>query len=634
MKFRSALCSATCARSVTALVAAVGLASVCTATTVNTTTIGGDDITGNTRVIIDVTVVESDPTVPSWAKAEFPPTDYSTNNTELVATIEAVAPTPGDYAAVSNAAMNALSRSEAETDLAEKANKSELSVTPGTGANADKTTIQLKSGTSATVLTTHQQLSPIYGGNGEAFGDWKCSPSISGSWSVEYIDTPGAPFTGWGLIINGAPYRSSGPETDINATTLTVSTPATDYTLSRTLNSIVGYTLGTQDGKVLASTNRVGIYATTNELHAAVTNIEEIIAGIPRATDYATVSNAAMNALSRAEAEAGSTVWTWTNQTGSVVSGLPDPVWNGQVWIWAKPEGYEDYALELDGHAYTEYSDALYYYNADQASDTLTASRVRIPTMSDLAEKADKSSTYTTNEVNAAIADALTDRPFRVELGLSAWTVSKAVDGINYGGQPIYSDGVWTYAGDGGEICTAEASADATYLELTLIGHPSGPDYFARRYRLPTFEDLQRSGGSSALMAYGQVPTRGTKSRAVGAVSSFAVTVGSGLQLQGGVLTATNESASADAVASNTVAIANLSTNITDVAESATNYTDAAIGTLSEILSNDVEQASTAYSRALDGVRVDFSTLAGLYVAISNLLQVMGGSVTNFPSVQ
>lgn len=43
--------------------------------------------------------------------------------------------------------------------LALKANKSEMTITPGTGANADKTTIQLKSGTSATVLTQHQDIS-------------------------------------------------------------------------------------------------------------------------------------------------------------------------------------------------------------------------------------------------------------------------------------------------------------------------------------------------------------------------------------------------------------------------------------------------------------------------------------------
>ena len=45
------------------------------------------------------------------------------------------------------------------TDVSGKADKSEMSVTPGTGADADKTTIQLKSGTSATVLTSHQNIS-------------------------------------------------------------------------------------------------------------------------------------------------------------------------------------------------------------------------------------------------------------------------------------------------------------------------------------------------------------------------------------------------------------------------------------------------------------------------------------------
>lgn len=44
-------------------------------------------------------------------------------------------------------------------DISGKANKSEMSVTDGTGADSDKTTIQLKSGTSATVLKSHQDIS-------------------------------------------------------------------------------------------------------------------------------------------------------------------------------------------------------------------------------------------------------------------------------------------------------------------------------------------------------------------------------------------------------------------------------------------------------------------------------------------
>lgn len=45
------------------------------------------------------------------------------------------------------------------TELAKKADKSEMSVVAGEGADADKTTITLKSGTSATVLTAHQDVS-------------------------------------------------------------------------------------------------------------------------------------------------------------------------------------------------------------------------------------------------------------------------------------------------------------------------------------------------------------------------------------------------------------------------------------------------------------------------------------------
>lgn len=47
----------------------------------------------------------------------------------------------------------------AHQDISGKADKSEMSVVAGTGANADKITITLKTGTSATVLTAHQDIS-------------------------------------------------------------------------------------------------------------------------------------------------------------------------------------------------------------------------------------------------------------------------------------------------------------------------------------------------------------------------------------------------------------------------------------------------------------------------------------------
>ena len=48
---------------------------------------------------------------------------------------------------------------QSHQDISGKADKSEMSVVAGTGNDADKTTITLKSGTSATVLTSHQDIS-------------------------------------------------------------------------------------------------------------------------------------------------------------------------------------------------------------------------------------------------------------------------------------------------------------------------------------------------------------------------------------------------------------------------------------------------------------------------------------------
>ena len=46
-----------------------------------------------------------------------------------------------------------------QPDLSPYALKAEMSITPGTGSSSDKTTIQLKNGTSTTVLTEHQDIS-------------------------------------------------------------------------------------------------------------------------------------------------------------------------------------------------------------------------------------------------------------------------------------------------------------------------------------------------------------------------------------------------------------------------------------------------------------------------------------------
>lgn len=71
------------------------------AATVQTVSVNDLDFDANPSVVTNVTF--------------DPAPDYSTNNTELVETIEATAPAPGDYATVSNRAMSAL-QSYTETD--------------------------------------------------------------------------------------------------------------------------------------------------------------------------------------------------------------------------------------------------------------------------------------------------------------------------------------------------------------------------------------------------------------------------------------------------------------------------------------------------------------------------------------
>ena len=95
--------------------------------------------------------VETDPTVHAWAKS-------------------ATQPLPPDYSNVSNKAMSAIQTvkvnhavltpdkdNAVDIDISGKANKSEMKVTPGTGSDADKTTITLRGGVEATVLVALPQ---------------------------------------------------------------------------------------------------------------------------------------------------------------------------------------------------------------------------------------------------------------------------------------------------------------------------------------------------------------------------------------------------------------------------------------------------------------------------------------------
>ena len=79
--------------------------------------------------IAEHVVAEATPGIVAAAVAAVPAPDYSTGNTQLVATIEATAPAPGNYAAVSNAAMKAASR-DALADATNTLNKAKQDKLP------------------------------------------------------------------------------------------------------------------------------------------------------------------------------------------------------------------------------------------------------------------------------------------------------------------------------------------------------------------------------------------------------------------------------------------------------------------------------------------------------------------------
>lgn len=92
----------------------------CYAAAVNPAYIQLDDLPGTAQILTNAAEYAADQAAAQSAAAladakaytdaaiaELPVPDYSTGNTQLVATIEATAPAPGNYAAVSNAAMSA-----------------------------------------------------------------------------------------------------------------------------------------------------------------------------------------------------------------------------------------------------------------------------------------------------------------------------------------------------------------------------------------------------------------------------------------------------------------------------------------------------------------------------------------------
>ena len=149
-----------------------------------------------------------------------------------------------------------LSRTRLPTmaDLDAKANKSEMAITAVSG-DATKKNVQLKSGTAQDVVVEHQQLTPVYGGNGEkavlqglpqgaeVADDYPIWGEGLG-WELKFTD-----------LISGKEYYGISI-TDSLPTTVTcydnsdLEGTSIDVTIV-SLNPIIGYTLGSQSTKPL-----------------------------------------------------------------------------------------------------------------------------------------------------------------------------------------------------------------------------------------------------------------------------------------------------------------------------------------------------------------------------------------------
>lgn len=102
-------------------------------------------------------------------------------------------------------------------------------------------------------ISQHQQLTPVYGGNGDVFSDWVVIPDNDGLLSVKWLEDSGVG-DGWFLWDTEAGnYVSYEAKGNAQSTSLSWTESDADYTATatRTENPIIGYTLGTQSTKPL-----------------------------------------------------------------------------------------------------------------------------------------------------------------------------------------------------------------------------------------------------------------------------------------------------------------------------------------------------------------------------------------------
>ena len=177
-----------------------------------------------------------------------------------------------------------LVKNDGTIDTTAYAKQSEMSVTPGTGADSDKTTIQLKPGTSATVLTQHIPAgtsTPVMDGTGSAGSSMNYAredhvhPSDTSKQDVLTFDSvPTENSTN--------PVESGGIYTELQNITDIASSLPTDAVLHYSFDEVPDYPDGTAIEKHIKDftsvpsdwdTNRMGVLSVANgEFINTVTN--------------------------------------------------------------------------------------------------------------------------------------------------------------------------------------------------------------------------------------------------------------------------------------------------------------------------------------------------------------------------
>ena len=373
------------------------------------------------------------------AISQIPPPDFSTNNVALVATIEATAPAPGNYAAVSNAAVHAaITNALQDTAIAEKQDKLPY----------------------ATNAIPYAAISGKPTINGETLNGNKTANDFGlvdqdniGGYLSEYAD-----------IFKIAPEFSR--------------------TTSYGVDELVSY-MGPQDeayGLYRCITNHVG---TWNAQHFRAATVEEMLKALRAAPgNYAAVSNAAMNALSRYEAEAGFTEWV---VTPSEYDGKSLHI----EWVRYEFDGliFQGWAIvDSDGEERASRKDYptatnIVWSAYDTSIGAASATRTRLPTMADIP----------TAQINAATTtNALQDTAIesnRVSIASHADSISTLSDSIS-----TLSNSTSTVSSGLAQLADEAAPAINGYARLySFITGSTNANFVVTNYQLTAEAEAART---------------------------------------------------------------------------------------------------------------------------------------------